>query len=143
MIDLTSTSTLLIIEDDKAFVEDLLRLWTPEGRVLVAQSGAEALVYLQGAPPELILLDLDLPRALAELNSEEGFALLRHIRQELKWRVPVIVMTGRSRSQDRQRALELGASAFVRKPFHLASLQRELRRLGGLRGAESDPDTRA
>lgn len=85
------------------------------------KNGEEAIRYLRGEGPyadrathplpELVLLDLRLP-------GMHGFEVLRWIRQQPKLaKLPVVVVTGMETASDARRAQELGASAFMTKPF--------------------------
>jgi CheY-like chemotaxis protein len=91
--------------------------------LVLAHNGEEALVWLDHhcgdsngeARPDLILLDLNLPRV-------DGGQLLSHIRKTDSFsRTPVIVLTSSDSPKDRQMALELGANLYFRKPTDLAS----------------------
>jgi DNA-binding response OmpR family regulator len=100
-------STVLIVEDERDIREVLRRYLERAGlSVLTTASGAEALRLLDAA--DLVLLDLGLPDI-------DGTDLLREIR--LLHRLPVIVLTARSTTEDRIRGLELGADDYVTKPF--------------------------
>jgi CheY-like chemotaxis protein len=123
-------SLVLWIEDDVEFVRDLLRLWSPPWRVVHAVSGAEAVQHLAAAQredearPDLILLDLFLPHALADTDEGEGLEILRHVRDRLGWSIPVVVLTRETSSGMRRRAKARGASAFVPKPVDVGVLDR-------------------
>ncbi len=99
--------TVLIVEDERDIREVLRRYLERAGlSVLTTASGTEALRLLASA--DLVLLDLGLPDI-------DGTDLLREIR--LLERLPVIVLTARSTTEDRIRGLELGADDYVTKPF--------------------------
>jgi CheY-like chemotaxis protein len=91
--------------------------------LMVAHNGEEALAWLDAhareenkdSEPDLILLDLNLPRI-------DGAQLLSHIRKSDSFsHTPVIVLTSSDSPKDRQMALELGANLYFRKPTDLAS----------------------
>ncbi|MFZ2963645.1 MAG: response regulator transcription factor [Rhodoglobus sp.] len=116
--------TVLIVEDERDIREVLRRYLERAGlAVLTTASGAEALRLLASA--DLVLLDLGLPDI-------EGTDLLREI--QLLERLPVIVLTARSATEDRIRGLELGADDYVTKPFSphevVLRVQAVLHRLG-------------
>ncbi len=119
----------MIIDDDQAFVADLLRLWSPPSPAMVASNSHEAIALLALESPDLILLDLCMPHALASLDHEEGLGLLRRIRAELQCRCPVIVITGGPEAGIKERALELGADAMLKKPLDVRTLEREIVRI--------------
>ncbi len=101
--------TVLIVEDEEA-IRDLVafHLETAGFQVIQAEDGEEGLRQALDAAPDLVLLDLMLPRL-------DGVALLRALRRQS--RVPVIMLTARTEEADRVRGLELGADDYVGKPF--------------------------
>ncbi|MBX3099462.1 MAG: response regulator transcription factor [Salinibacterium sp.] len=116
--------TVLIVEDERDIREVLRRYLERSGlSVLTTASGAEALRLLASA--DLVLLDLGLPDI-------DGTELLREI--HLREKLPVIVLTARSTTEDRIRGLELGADDYVTKPFSphevVLRVQAVLNRLG-------------
>jgi phosphate regulon transcriptional regulator PhoB len=101
--------TVLIVEDEEA-IRDLVafHLETAGFQVIQAEDGEEGLRQALDEAPDLVLLDLMLPRL-------DGVALLRALRRLS--RVPVIMLTARTEEADRVRGLELGADDYVGKPF--------------------------
>src|SRR5262245_25513253 len=103
---------VLVVEDESDTAESLallLRLWGYDARV--ASDGASALDAVPTFRPNLILLDLALP----QLN---GFEVTRRLRQRPEGAdVPVWVVSGYGRDEDRRRAREAGADLFLLKPF--------------------------
>jgi two-component system, response regulator len=118
---------ILLVEDnpdDEALTLRALRKNSIRNEVQVAHDGVEALEFLTGAGefagrdvsnvPELILLDLKLPRM-------DGLELLRKIRENEKTSLlPVVVLTTSNEDKDRLQSYHLGANSYVRKPvdFH-------------------------
>jgi chemosensory pili system protein ChpA (sensor histidine kinase/response regulator) len=79
--------------------------------VALARDGVEALAYLGNASPALILLDIEMPRM-------DGFELLATLRDDTRWRdIPVVMITSRMADRHRQRAMQLGANAYMGKPY--------------------------
>jgi CheY-like chemotaxis protein len=117
---------ILLAEDNDGDVFLVRRALQKRGvshELVVAHNGEEALGWLDGhagqqmgdGAPDLILLDLNLPRV-------DGAQLLSHIRKSDSFcRTPVIVLTSSDSPKDRQMALELGANLYFRKPTDLAS----------------------
>jgi two-component system response regulator len=107
---------LLLVEDkrdDEELTVAALRD-NCENPIVVVRDGAEALDYLFGPDarplPQLVLLDLDLPRV-------DGIDVLRRIRADARTRLlPVVVISGSDQPDDLTRSLEAGANSFVRKP---------------------------
>jgi CheY-like chemotaxis protein len=106
--------TVLTVEDDP-FVRADLRLVLEEAGFDVcaaASDGVQAVELAREHEPDVILLDLGLPRL-------DGVEAARRIRAERD--VPIVALTGRSRSFV-ERAVDAGASAYVAKPFHVEEL---------------------
>ncbi|MGI4789267.1 MAG: response regulator transcription factor [Janthinobacterium lividum] len=116
----------MIVEDDRAIVQSLLRLLSRDGYYLHAVlSGEEAVAHLAEDPSyDLVLLDVALP-------GMDGFACCRRLRQQ-GWRKPVLMLTGRSGRADKIAGLNVGADDYITKPFDpselLARVQAHLRR---------------
>lgn len=107
--------SILVIEDDASITLALRLNLEAEGySVCVAHDGESGLQQARARRPDLILLDLMLPR----LN---GFEVLKALRTE-RPRVPAIVLSVRDAEPDIVRGLELGAEDYVTKPFSLAEL---------------------
>jgi DNA-binding NarL/FixJ family response regulator len=89
---------------------------------VIAKDGGEALQRLRERPFDLALIDLQMP----VLN---GYQLLRRIREDLGLELPVFVLTGYASLESCMRCLQLGATAYLGKPFRLESLESKLARL--------------
>ena len=103
---------ILVIEDDLAF-RDLLRLHLRQGghAVQTAEDPEEGLRSLLETPPDLILLDLDLPYL-------SGFEVLEALRADpASQRIPVIVVTGHAEDEVHERCRTIGIEGFLTKPF--------------------------
>ncbi len=107
--------TVLLIEDDDSISMGLEMNLAAEGyRVIVAKDGETGLEHARTAAPDLLILDVMLPR----LN---GFELLRTLRTEGR-RMPIIMLSARGAEMDKVMGLELGAEDYITKPFGLAEL---------------------
>jgi DNA-binding response OmpR family regulator len=116
---------VLVIEDDEDIVELLVSRLTKMGyQVHAVPDAGIGLVEVERFAPQLILLDLMLPGG-------GGFAVLRALQQSAGPRVPVLVTTGLGDQEYRDKALELGADGFLQKPYDMALLETEIRRLVG------------
>ena len=113
---------VLLVEDADIHVEFTRVAFEEEGigdALEVARDGEEAMAVIdrrQDRPPRLILLDLKLPGA-------DGFDVLQYVRSHASAhvrRTPVVVLTTSRAPADVQRAYELCANSFVRKPLELA-----------------------
>ena len=107
--------TILIVEDEKNIV-DILRfnLQRSGYATLEAYDGADGLAKARGANPDLILLDVMLPKM-------NGFEVCKTLRDEGN-NVPVIILTAREEETDKVRGLEIGADDYITKPFSMREL---------------------
>ena len=118
---------ILIVEDDRDIVS-VLELYLRGGgfRTERAKDGEEAVTLFDRLAPDLVLLDITLPK-------RDGLDVLRHIRARSV--TPVIVLTARTEEIDQLLGLELGADDYVTKPFRprtlLARIKAVLRRSQG------------
>jgi two-component system, OmpR family, response regulator RegX3 len=122
---------VLLAEDEESFVDALVIGLTNEGfRVTVARDGAEALKLFDETEPDILLLDMMLPKM-------SGIDVCRAVRT--RSRVPIIMVTAKGTEIDTVVALEMGADDYVTKPYRLrelvARMRAVLRRAPG--GAES------
>jgi DNA-binding response OmpR family regulator len=119
-------NSILLIEDDATLAETLRYNLEREGySVLAAGDGIQGLELARREYPDLIILDVMLPRL-------DGFSICRILRQETN--VPIIMLTARQDEVDRIAGLELGADDYVSKPFSLGELLARVRAI--LRRAE-------
>lgn len=105
-------SHILIIEDDPSVCELLYSLMNSLGcRATVAQFGEEGLSLLENDPPDLLLLDLELP-------GMNGLDVCRAMRRD-PWmsKIPVLMLTGKAGEDEMIAGLEVGADDYVTKPF--------------------------
>lgn len=111
--------SILIVEDDRDLTDVLAYLLRREGHeVHIAYDGATALSVWQDSDPQLILLDVDLPR----LN---GWEVCTQVREGAK--TSIIMLTGSNGDDDIVRGLELGADDYVTKPFSPRQLLARIR----------------
>ncbi len=105
---------VLVIEDEGRIVRLIRDYLEKEGYIVVdARDGEEGLAAFQRQDPELIILDLMLPRL-------DGFEVAREIRKDSE--VPIIMLTAKTEEIDRVTGLEIGADDYVTKPFSLREL---------------------
>lgn len=118
-------TTLLLVDDDPMVVESLAPLLERSGfHVLIASNGDEALSKVQSHHPDVIVMDVLMPR----VNGREA---LRRMRKSNIW-IPTILLTQVGEAVERAVALEEGADDYINKPFHsqelLARIHAVLRR---------------
>ena len=115
--------TIMIVEDEESFVEALTVGLRREGfRVLVARDGAEAIALFESGRPDLVLLDVMLPRVT-------GIDVCRHIRSlgGALGSVPIIMVTAKSGEIDTVVGLEVGADDYITKPYRLREVIARIR----------------
>lgn len=118
---------VLVVEDDTDIREQLIESLQKEGYVVdAAADGSQGLYYALEYPIDLAIVDLGLPEV-------SGLEIIRQLRDK-GHDYPVIVLTARTRWQNRVEGLEAGADDYVDKPFHqeelLARMRALLRRTG-------------
>ncbi|WP_455639202.1 two-component regulator propeller domain-containing protein [Parabacteroides sp.] len=115
--------TILIVEDNKemsAFIADEVN---EHYNVLLAANGSEALELLKAQSIQLIISDVMMPVM-------DGFALLQSVRTDLEFsHIPVILLTAKNTLQSRLQGLELGADAYIDKPFSTSLLMVQISNL--------------
>jgi two-component system response regulator RegX3 len=115
----TPTLTVLVVEDEDSFVDALTVGLTREGfRVQVARDGAAALDVFDAVNPDLVLLDVMLPKI-------SGIDVCRELRRRSS--VPIIMVTAKGAEIDTVVGLEVGADDYVTKPYRLRELVARMR----------------
>jgi DNA-binding response OmpR family regulator len=117
---------VLIVDDEPHIVESLAFVLGREGyAVSTVIDGESALDALRHDPPDLVILDVMIPR----LN---GFEVLKAAKsQPALAAIPVIVLTAKGQSHDRRLAEEIGSDGFMTKPFSNREIVDRVRRLIG------------
>ena len=109
-----SGATVLVVEDEASFVEALTIGLEREGfTVVVAIDGAQALELFDRTQPDIVLLDVMLPKM-------SGIDVCRQLRK--KTRIPIIMVTAKGAEIDAVVGLEVGADDYVTKPYRLREL---------------------
>jgi two-component system response regulator RegX3 len=127
----TGRPTILVVDDEQSYRDALAVALEREGfDVVLAADGAEAIERFDSTQPQLVLLDVMLPKV-------SGIDVCREIRT--RSRVPIIMVTARNAEIDAVVGLEVGADDYVTKPFRLRELVARVR--AGLRRSPSDDDS--
>jgi CheY-like chemotaxis protein len=118
--------TILIVEDVELNRDLLAQLLEEDYRLLLAEDGQAALEQAARARPDLILMDLSLPRV-------DGWEVTRRLKADAELsRIPVIVLSARAMRGDEERARASGCDDFLSKPIDETALFRKLEEhLGG------------
>jgi DNA-binding response OmpR family regulator len=126
-------TTILVVDDDTLLLKVVTHNLEAEGyQVLAVRDGAQALEVIERDAPDLMLLDVMMPRM-------DGFEVCQRVREFSS--VPIIMITARGRSQDKIRGLDLGADDYLTKPFRVDELLARVRAV--LRRAQFAPNGQA
>jgi len=110
-------STVMVVDDSitmRRVASKLLERHNYE--VITAKDGVDALAQLQDVLPDVILLDIEMPRM-------DGFELASHMRNEASFsQIPIIMITSRTGEKHRDRAFEIGVTNYMGKPYQEAEL---------------------
>jgi two-component system, cell cycle response regulator DivK len=115
----------ILIAEDKATSRELLRtvLQLQGYSVEEAEDGEEALRKITENPPDLVLMDLQMP-------ARSGYEVVSELRKDPRLAsVPVVAVTASAMQGDRERALAAGFTSYLTKPLSLVQLRQEVRRL--------------
>ena len=119
---------ILVIEDEGRIVRLIRDYLKREGyKVIDARDGEEGLIAFQRQEPELVILDLMLPK-------KDGLEVAKEIRKESQ--IPIIMLTAKTEEVDKVTGLEIGADDYVTKPFSLRELAARIKAV--LRRSEGD-----
>ena len=112
-------TTILTADDDPQLLRLITRNLQLEGyEVLAASDGQQALEQIEQQSPDLVLLDVMMPRM-------DGFSVCHKVREFSS--VPIIIVTARGQDQDKVRGLDLGADDYLTKPFSVEELLARVR----------------
>ncbi|SEM51907.1 Response regulator receiver domain-containing protein [Loktanella fryxellensis] len=119
---------VLLIEDEPNIIEAISFILSRDGfTVHTHQDGATAMAKVRAQRPDMIVLDVMLP-------GRSGYDILRDLRADAATAdLPVLMLTARGQAKDRALAADLGADAFMTKPFSNAAICAEVRRLLAVR----------
>jgi two-component system response regulator len=125
-----NNSMIALIEDnpdDEALTIRALKKHGISNRIVILRDGVEALAFFRDAAqplPQLVLLDLNLPR----LN---GLELLQRLRAEPRTKLlPIVILTSSNEEQDLIEGYRLGANSYVRKPVDFVQFSEAVHQLG-------------
>jgi DNA-binding response OmpR family regulator len=123
-------NTILVVDDQSSVRQLLQDYLTEQGfRVLTATDGQNAIYMARHEPPDLILLDIMMPKM-------DGYQFIRQFRLERQ--TPIIIITAREEETDAVLGLELGADDYVVKPFRMRELVARIQAV--LRRKEQAPE---
>ena len=114
----SDVAKILIVDDDAEIIESVRYALEGEGyEVVIARDGNQGLALAEREQPDLIILDMMMPK-------RSGFLVLEKLRRMSDEMVPVIMITGNEGSRHKAYAELLGVSEYIRKPFQMDKLIR-------------------
>jgi len=122
--------TLAMVVDDSITMRKVTSrvLESHDFEVITAKDGIDATEKLQDRIPDLLLLDIEMPRM-------DGYELAEHVRADLRLRhIPIVMITSRSGQKHRDRAARAGANAYLTKPYKESELVTKVNALLGREG---------
>jgi len=113
----TTPKKILVVDDEPDVASLLTLMLKSQGyAVITAGDGQEALEKARGEAPDLILLDVMLPRM-------DGYKVARMLKFDENYsQIPIIMLTAKIQDRDKQTGLEMGANDYLTKPFDTAAL---------------------
>lgn len=107
---------VLIVDDDSEIVESIAATLLSRGmQVSTASDGNQGIAYAETKAPDLVILDLMMPR-------RSGFLVLERLRQNSETQMPIIMITGNEGMRHRKYAELLGVNDYIQKPFTMTRL---------------------
>jgi chemosensory pili system protein ChpA (sensor histidine kinase/response regulator) len=108
---------VMVVDDSLTVRKITSRMLEREGyQVVTAKDGLEALEKLKDALPDMMLVDIEMPRM-------DGYELMKNLREDARtFGIPIVVISSRIAEKHRNQAVQLGASAFLGKPYQEAEL---------------------
>ncbi len=107
---------VLIVDDDPINIEVLEGYLSKDYDILKAHDGNEAIIIVEANPPDIILLDILMPRM-------NGYEVCKKLKEDPKTNhIPIVMVTSLHEIEDRNKAIETGADDFITKPFDIIEL---------------------
>ncbi|MDI6762667.1 MAG: response regulator [Thermodesulfobacteriota bacterium] len=117
-----SKKRILVVDDEMDLVETVRFSLELEGYdVLVAYNGEEALNQARKENPDLILLDLMLPKL-------DGYKVCRLLKFDERYKhIPILMLTAKIQEKDKATGMETGANEYITKPFEMDELMKKVK----------------
>lgn len=131
LLDRKPMTKILVIEDEESVRENILELLEVEGfKALAAENGFIGIAIAQQQHPDLILCDIRMPIL-------DGYGVLTALRSEpATARIPLMFMTAKAAKTDLTLGMQLGANAYITKPFALTELLKAIAQVLLQRGSQ-------
>lgn len=119
----TKANSILLVEDNEELLNLMTKLLGREYNVFTAENGKEGIIVLENEDVDLIVSDIMMPEM-------DGIEFCKYVKGHLEIsHIPVILLTAKNKEEDRAEAYEIGADAFISKPFNLTVLHAHIRNL--------------
>src|SRR5262245_28058757 len=126
--------TILLVDDDHEIIESMRTVLENKGyRILVARDGNSGLMVAERENPDLLVLDMMMPK-------KSGFLVLEKLKSRPGGLIPTIMITGNEGSRHRAYAEMLGVRDYIRKPFAMEKLVRSVERVLGVKTRPGDDE---
>src|SRR3954465_9489302 len=127
---------ILLVDDDNEIIESMRTVLENKGyRIIVARDGNSGLTVAERENPDLIVLDMMMPK-------KSGFLVLEKLKGRSGGLIPTIMITGNEGSRHRAYAEMLGVRDYIRKPFAMEKLVRSVDKIFEGRSPENEADDR-
>ena len=124
--------TILLVDDDNEIIETMRTVFDSRGyRVIVARDGNAGLTIAERENPDLIILDMMMPK-------KSGFLVLEKLKTRPGGLIPTIMITGNEGSRHRAYAEMLGVRDYIRKPFAIEKLVKSAEKILGTSNPDDD-----
>lgn len=115
--------SILVLEDNEELLQLMVKLLGRDYRVFTAENGKEGIVVVENEDIDLIVSDIMMPEM-------DGIEFCKYVKAKLEIsHIPVILLTAKNKEEDRAEAYEVGADAFLSKPFNLTVLHARIKNL--------------
>ena len=131
-VAMPAQKTILLVDDDNEIIETMRSVFEGRGfRVLVARDGNAGLTVAEREGPDLIILDMMMPK-------KSGFLVLEKLKTRPGGLIPTIMITANEGSRHRAYAEMLGVKDYIRKPFAIEKLVKSAEKILGTAAADDD-----
>jgi len=122
---MSAQKTVLLVDDDNEIIESMRTVLEAKGyKVMVARDGNAGLTVAEREGPDLLILDMMMPK-------KSGFLVLEKLKGRPGGLIPTIMITGNEGSRHRAYAEMLGVRDYIRKPFAMEKLVRSVEQILG------------
>ena len=130
----TKANSILLVEDNEELLNLMTKLLGREYNVFTAENGKEGIIVLENEDVDLIVSAIMMPEM-------DGIEFCKYVKGHLEIsHIPVILLTAKNKEEDRAEAYEIGADAFISKPFNLTVLHARIRNLLKYKARSLDED---